>query len=303
MRYTEARLSAIANLIMQDIERETVDWTDNFDGSLKEPVILPAVLPNLLINGAMGLAVGMATKVPSHNVGEVCDALIYVAGRWDRRDSITVDELMRFIPGPDFPTGGMIYRYRVEPGVNGEPETIVDTIRTAYETGRSRVVTQARVSIEETKGGKADIIVTELPYAVQKSTVLERIAKEVRDGRIAGVTDLRDTSDYTGMRIVIEVARGTSPKQVLEALLTYTQLRQTFGVINRALVINEDGEVVPKLLPLQEMLTQFIAHRLNVIERRSRHELAEREARLHIIEGLLRALDMIDQVIATNLWC
>lgn len=299
MRYTEARLSAIANLIMQDIERETVDWTDNFDGSLKEPVILPAVLPNLLINGAMGLAVGMATKVPPHNVGEVCDALIYVACRWDRRDSITVDELMRFIPGPDFPTGGMIYRYRVEPGVNSEPETIVDTIRTAYETGRSRVVTQARVSIEETKGGKADIIVTELPYAVQKSTVLERIAKEVRDGRIAGVTDLRDTSDYTGMRIVIEVARGTSPKQVLEALLTYTQLRQTFGVINRALVINEDGEVVPKLLPLREMLTQFIAHRLNVIERRSRHELAEREARLHIIEGLLRALDMIDQVIAT----
>ncbi|GIK36976.1 MAG: DNA gyrase subunit A [Chloroflexota bacterium] len=298
MRYTEARLSAIAGFMMQDIERDTVDWADNFDGSLQEPVILPTLLPNLLINGATGVAVSMATKIPPHNLGEVSDALVYIAERWAMRDSITVDELMRLVPGPDFPTGGIIYRYRIEPAVNGTPETVVDTIRAAYETGRGRVVTQARIAIEETKGGKADIIVTELPYAVQKSTVLERIAKEVREGRISGVTDLRDTSDYTGMRIVIEVARGADPRQVLESLLTYTQLRQTFGVIGLALV-DEDGEIAPKLLSLREMLTRFIEHRLLVIERRSRHELAEREARLHIVEGLLKALDMIDQIIAT----
>lgn len=296
MRYTEARLAQIAVGMMQDIERETVDWVDNFDGSLKEPEILPAVLPNLLINGSSGVAVGMATNIPPHNLGEVCDALVYVAQRWTKRDKITVTDLLRFIPGPDFPTGGVIYRYRVEPGSNGGGETVVDTIRAAYETGRGRIVTQARVSVEGTRGGKADIIITELPYAVQKNTVLERIAKEVRDGRIGGVTDLRDESDYTGMRVVIEVSRQSDPAQVLEALLNYTQLRQTFGVISLAL-IEEDGEVVPRLLPLHEMLTRFIEHRLNVIERRSRHELAQREARLHIIEGLVKAQSAIDQVI------
>ncbi|MCP4384590.1 MAG: hypothetical protein GY798_24785, partial [Hyphomicrobiales bacterium] len=177
--------------------------------------------------------------------------------------------------------GGVAYRYRVEPGRNGDDDRIEDTIRAAYRTGRGRIVTQARLSIEARKGGKADIIITELPYAVQKSTVLERIAKEVRDGRITGVTDLRDESDYSGMRIVVEVSRQADPGQVLESLLTYTQLRQTFGVTSLALV-EEKGEVAPRLLSLREMLTHFIAHRLTVIERRSRHELAEREARLHI---------------------
>ncbi|MCP4305256.1 MAG: DNA gyrase subunit A, partial [bacterium] len=172
------------------------------------------------------------------------------------------------------------------------------TIRAAYRTGRGRIVTQARLSIEARRGGKADIIITELPYAVQKSTVLERIAKEVRDGRITGVTDLRDESDYSGMRIVVEVSRQADPGQVLESLLTYTQLRQTFGVTSLALV-EEEGEVVPRLLSLREMLVRFIAHRLTVIERRSGYELAEREARLHIIEGLLKALEVIDQVIST----
>ncbi len=299
MRYTEARLSHIAEWLTQDIERDTVNWTDNFDGSLQEPVILPTVLPNLLVNGSSGVAVGMATNIPPHNVGEVCDVLIYVAQRWDRREKLSVDELLKLIPGPDFPTGGIIYRYRVESGGNGAGDTIVDTIRAAYETGRGRLVTQARVNIEQTKGGKADIVVTELPYAVQKSTVLEKIAKEVREGRIAGVSDLRDESDYTGMRVVIEVGRGADPHQVLESLLTYTQLRQTFGVTNLALVDDGEGEAVPRVLSLREMLVHFVSHRLNVIERRSRHELAEREARLHIIQGLLKALDVIDEVIAT----
>ncbi len=298
MRYTETRLSQIAELLIQDIERDTVNWTDNFDGSLQEPVILPTVLPNLLINGSAGVAVGMATNIPPHNVGEVADALVYVAQQWAERDEIKVDQLLKFIPGPDFPTGGLIYRYRVEAGSNGSDSSVVDTIRSAYETGRGRIVTQARVNIEQTKGGKADIVVSELPYAVQKSTVLEKIAKEVREGRITGVTDLRDESDYTGMRVVIEVARGADPRRVLESLLAYSQLRQTFGVTSLALVDEGDGEAVPKLLSLREMLAQFVSHRLVVIERRSRHELAEREARLHIVEGLLKALDVIDQVIA-----
>lgn len=299
MRYTEARLSEIANLLTQDIERDTVNWLDNFDGSLQEPVILPTVLPNLLVNGSSGVAVGMATNIPPHNVGEVCEALIYVAQRWDKRADFKVEELLKLIPGPDFPTGGIIYRYRIEPGGNGAGDTVVDTIRAAYETGKGRIVTQARVNIEQTKGNKADIVVTELPYTVQKSTVLEKIAKEVREGRIAGVSDLRDESDYTGMRVVVEVARGADPRQVLEALLTYTQLRQTFGVTNLALVDDGEGEAVPRIISLREMLVYFVGHRLNVIERRSRHELVEREVRLHIVQGLLKALDVIDEVIAT----
>ncbi|MCQ3978427.1 MAG: DNA gyrase subunit A [Anaerolineae bacterium] len=297
MRYTEARLAPIAAELVQDIEREIVDWVDNFDSSLREPVILPTVLPNLLVNGAGGVAVGMATKLPPHNLGEVCQALIYVAERWAGRDKITVDQLLRYIPGPDFPTGGVTYRYRVDPAANGTGEAVEDTIRAAYETGQGRIVTQARLAIEKTKGGKADIVVTELPYLVQKSTVLERIAREVRDGRITGVTDLRDESDYTGMRVVIEVSRLADPRQVLESLLAYTQLRQTFGVISLVLV-EEAGWVEPRLLSLREMLIHFIAHRLRCIERRSRHELAQREARLHLVEGLLKALGVIDRVIA-----
>jgi DNA gyrase subunit A len=297
MRYTEARLAPIAAELVRDIERETVDWVDNFDGSLREPVILPTVLPNLLVNGAGGVAVGMATKLPPHNLGEVCRALVYVAERWAGRAEITVDELLCHIPGPDFPTGGVAYRYRVDPAANGIGEAVEDTIRAAYETGQGRIVTQARLAIEKTKGGKADIVITELPYLVQKRTVLERIAKEVRDGRISGVTDLRDESDYTGMRVVIEVSRLADPRQVLESLLAYTQLRQTFGVISLVLV-EEGGRVEPRRLSLQEMLVRFIAHRLTCIERRSRHELAQREARLHLVEGLLKALGVIDRVIA-----
>lgn len=297
MRYTEARLSAAAELLLQDIDQEAVDLVENFDSSLLEPVILPAVLPNLLVNGAAGIAVGMSTNIPPHNLGEVCNALSHLAGHWSKRARLTVDDWLKFIPGPDFPTGGVVYRYRLDPG-GGSGDDLVDTIRDAYLVGRGRVVTQARLDVEEIGGGKANIVVTELPYAVQKATVIDKIAREVGSGRIQGVSDLRDESDYTGMRLVIEVMRGYEPRLVMEQLLTYSQLRETFGVISRALVVDEEGEVKPVMLSLHQMLEQFIQHRLTVIIRRSRYELARREARLHIIEGLLKALDMVDAVVA-----
>jgi DNA gyrase subunit A len=298
MRYTEARLAEIAEYMLQDIDQDTVDLVDNFDGSLQEPVILPATLPNLLVNGTTGIAVGMATNIPPHNLGEVCDAVIHVANRWRRRGKISVDELMKIIPGPDFPTGGVIYRYREDPS-NGDK---VDTIRAAYETGRGRIVTQARMDMEDIGGGKVNIVVTELPYAVQKSTVLERIAREVREGRVGGITDLRDESDHEGMRAIIEVSRMADAHEVLESVLSHSQLRETFGVNALALVsekINGDTIVRPQRLSLRDMLVYFVEHRLSVIVRRSRHELEKREARLHIVEGLLKALDVIDQVIDT----
>jgi DNA gyrase subunit A len=298
MRYTEARLDEIAGFVLQDIDQDTVDFVDNFDGSLQEPVILPAALPNLLVNGATGIAVAMATNIPPHNLGEVCDAVVHVAQNWRRRKSISVDELMEIIPGPDFPTGGVIYRYRDD----SNSEDRLDTIRAAYEKGRGRIVTQARVDMEDIGGGKVNIVVTELPYAVQKSTVLERIAREVRDGKINGITDLRDESDHEGMRAVIEVSRMADAREVLEDVLSHSQLRETFGVNALALVseqINGDVIVRPQRLGLREMLVYFIEHRLNVIVRRSKYELAKREARLHIVEGLLKALDVIDEVIAT----
>jgi DNA gyrase subunit A len=297
MRYTEARLAEIAQFMLQDIDQDTVDFMDNFDGSLQEPSILPAALPNLLVNGATGIAVGMATNIPPHNLGEICDALVYVAQHWRKRDQITVDDLLKIVPGPDFPTGGVIYRFRDD----GTGE-MLDTIRAAYETGRGRIVTQARVDIEDIGGGKVNIVVTELPYAVQKSTVLERIAREVRDGRISGVTDLRDESDHEGMRAVIEVSRVADAREVLESVLSRSQLRETFGVNALALVSERsNGDVVvrPQRLSLHNMLVYFVEHRLNVIVRRSKYELARREERLHIVEGLLKALDVIDEVIDT----
>jgi DNA gyrase subunit A len=261
-------------------------------------VILPAALPNLLINGATGIAVGMATNIPPHNLGEICDALVYVADRWRKRKSISVDDLMEIVPGPDFPTGGVVYRYRAD----SSGDSRLDTIRSAYETGRGRIVTQARMDMEDIGGGKVNIVVTELPYAVQKSTVLERIAREVREGRISGITDLRDESDHEGMRVVIEVSRMADPHEVLDGVLSRSQLRETFGVNALALVsekVNGHTIVRPQRLSLHEMLVYFVEHRLNVIVRRSRYELAKREARLHIVEGLLKALDIIDEVIDT----
>ncbi|MGC9468633.1 MAG: DNA gyrase/topoisomerase IV subunit A [Anaerolineae bacterium] len=294
MRYTEARLTALAETMLQDLQMDTVSWDDNFDGSLKEPTVLPAVFPNLLVNGVDGIAVGMATKIPPHNLGEICDAAIHVAKNWKRRAKIGVDELMKIVPGPDFPTGGLIYRFRDR----GDGE-LIDTIRQAYKTGRGRVVMQARITLEDIGGGKTNIVITELPYAVQKSTLIEKLAREVRDGRLSGITDLRDESDFSGMRVVIEVSRNADPAEVIMEAMKYSQLRETFGVINLALVPAADGTTRPEYLSLAEMLIHFVQHRLTVIERRSQYELELRKTRLHIVEGLLKALDILDEVIDT----
>ncbi|MGD2144355.1 MAG: DNA topoisomerase 4 subunit A [Anaerolineae bacterium] len=293
MRYTEARLTPVAETILQDLKMDTVDWQDNFDSSLQEPTVLPTVFPNLLVNGAAGIAVGMSTNMPPHNLGEVCDALVFVAQRWRNRDAIATEDLLRFIPGPDFPTGGILYRYR------DRGEGLIDTVYQAYETGHGRIVTQARILVEEIGGGKSNLVVTELPYNVQKNTVMEKVAKEIHRGRITGVTDLRDESDFTGMRLIIEVSRSADPDEVLKQVLKYSQLRETFGAINLALVPAEGGDCRPTYLSLADLLTHFVAHRLEVIERRSRHELEKRQARLHIVDGLLTALEALDQVIQT----
>ncbi len=303
MRYTEARLTAVAEMMLRDLDMETVDWQENFDGSLQEPIVLPTVFPNLLVNGSAGIAVGMSTNMPPHNLAEVCDALTYVAQHWQNREDITTDDLLAFIPGPDFPTGGILYRYR------DRGEGLIDTVYEAYENGRGRIVTQARVLVEDIGGGKSNLVVTELPYNVQKNTVMEKIAKEIHRGRVTGVTDLRDESDYTGMRLVIEISRTASPDEVLKQVLKYSQLRETFGVINLALVpqdvdggaaeVSGNGSSRPTYLSLHDLLTHFLSHRLEVIERRSQYELRKRKARLHIVEGLLTALDVLDQVIDT----
>lgn len=294
MRYTEARLSPLGDLMLQDIDADTVDFADNFDGSLREPMVLPTAFPNLLVNGASGIAVGMATNVPPHNLGEIADAIVHMVGAWETRAAIDTAALMRFVPGPDFPTGGIVYRFR---DVGGE---VQDTIRRAYETGHGRIVVQARMHIEPTAGGKSNIVITELPFNVQKTTLLERIAREVKDGRIAGITDLRDESDFdTGMRVVVEVSRTVRPDKVMADLLKHSQLQETFGCNSLALVPDPRGAGVrPRRLTLHEMLERFIAFRLEVIERRSRHELRRREERLHVVAGLLIALADIDEVVA-----
>ena len=291
MRYTEARLSPAGELLLSDIDADTVDFADNFDNSLREPMVLPTAFPNLLVNGASGIAVGMATNIPPHNLGEVADAIVHLVRNWERREAIEAPELMRFVPGPDFPTGGLIYRWRDEG--SGPRDSILD----AYSTGQGRMIVQARMHIEPAAGGKSHIIITELPYNVQKSTLLERIAREVKDGRITGMSDLRDESDYDdGLRVVVEVGRGADPQKVMAELLKYSQLQETFGCIALALV-PEAGGLRPRLLSLRKMLVHFVAFRLTVIERRTRHELARRRDRLHIVEGLLKALADIDTVV------
>jgi len=294
MRYTEARLSALGETILQDIDADTVDFIDNFDTTLVEPMVLPAAFPNLLVNGSSGIAVGMATNIPPHNLGEIADAIGHVVEHWAERDSITTETLMKFVPGPDFPTGGIAYRFR------GEGGEVRDCIHQAYDTGSARIITQARMHIEDIGGGKQNIVISELPYNVQKSTLLERIAKEVKDGRIGGITDLRDESDYDdGMRVVVEVSRTTKAQAVMGDLLKYSQLQETFGVNSMALVPDvERAGVRPKRLTLRDMLVHFVFFRLEVIERRTRHELRKREERLHIVQGLLIALDAIDEVVA-----
>lgn len=295
MRYTEARMAAIADELLADLEADTVSWQDNFDNTLQEPMVLPARFPNLLVNGSEGIAVGMACKIPPHNLGEVCDAVVHVASNWSKRQKIGVDDLMQFIKGPDFPTGGLVYRYRAE----GDDE--VDTIRQAYETGRGKITVQGLVAGEDSAGhpvgdfGNARrLVISQIPYGLTKSTLLTQIADSVRKEKIKGITDLRDESDYEGMRVVVTVMRGYNPEEVLSSLLSKTNLRQTYGIISLALV---DGE--PEYLSLKRILELFVEHRLEVIVRRTRYELGKREARLHIVEGLLKALANIDDVIDT----
>ena len=289
MRYTEARLTDAAMELLEDIGKDTVDFSSNFDGTLREPDVLPAMLPNLLVNGADGIAVGMSTKIPPHNIGEICSALDYMLARWDRLDEVTVDDLMTFVQGPDFPTGGLIYRFR-----DDRKNDKNDTILNAYAQGRGRIVVQAKTHVEEMSRNRSRIVVTELPYQTNKSNLIEKIAELARDGKVDGITDLRDESDRRGMRIVIELTRNVNPTDVLSKLFKYTYLRQTFGVIMLALV---DGQ--PRMLSLKRALHLFIEHRIEVIRRRAEYDLARARDREHILAGLRIALDNLDEVIAT----
>ncbi len=280
MRYTEARLGAMAEEMLADIDKDTVNFIDNFDGSLQEPEVLPARLPNLLLNGASGIAVGMATNIPSHNLKEICKALSYMIDNQDNIDDVTVEDLMKFIPGPDFATGGIVV------GLDG--------IRQAYSTGKGKITVQGRAQIEEIKGSRFQIRITEIPYQVNKTTLIERIADLVREEKLPEVSDLRDESDRNGMRIIIELKRSAQPKRVLNRLYKYTQLQSTFGINMLALV---EGE--PRLLPLKRALQIFIDHRVDVLKRRSQFELEKAKNRANILEGLLIALANLDEVIKT----
>ncbi len=276
-RYTEARLSAIAEELLLDIEKETVDFSPNFDGTLEEPKVLPAAIPNLLLNGAAGIAVGMATNIPPHNLGELCAAISMLIEDPD----VGVEELMRVLPGPDFPTGGIIL------GQEG--------IRTAYSTGKGHFVVRAKAHIEEATRGRYNIIVSELPYQVNKARLLERIADLVKQDRLSDISDLRDESDRSGMRVVITLKREAQPETVLSQLFKYTQMQVTFGVNLLALV---DG-TQPRVLTLKRMLQHYITYRQEVIIRRTRYDLVKARHRAHILEGLKIALDYLDEVIAT----
>jgi DNA gyrase subunit A len=290
MRYTEARLEAMAEEMLADIQKETVDFGPNFDGTLTEPLVLPAAFPNLLVNGSSGIAVGMTTNIPPHNLGEVCDALVYMIDRYKKLDDISAEDLQQFIRGPDFPTGGIVYRYGEEEGDGEQP----DLVHSAYAMGRGRITVQAKTHIEEMSRSRHRIVVTELPYQVNKSRLVERIAELVRDGRIEGIADLRDESDRQGMRLVIELTRTVEPRQVLSRLFKLTPLQDTFSIRMLALVKGE-----PRLLPLKRALQYYIEHRLEIIARRSRYELDRAKERAHILEGLLQALTNLDEVIAT----
>jgi DNA gyrase subunit A len=278
MRYTEVRLMKLAEeMIREDIDKETVDWVPNYDGSEIEPVVLPARVPNLLVNGGSGIAVGMATNIPPHNLGEVVDALLLMI----ENPEITVDELMTVLPGPDFPTAGYIH------GLAG--------IRAAYTTGRGIIQVRAKAEIEtHAKGERQSIIVTEIPYQVNKARLIERMAELVREKKIEGISDLRDESDREGIRIVLDVKRGEMPEIILNSLYKMTQMQTTFGIILLAIVDNQ-----PKVMTLKELLYHFLNHRKTVIIRRTRYDLRKAEERAHILEGILKALDHLDEVIAT----
>jgi DNA gyrase subunit A len=286
MRYTEARLAKIGEELLTDIERETVDFVENFDGSLTEPAVLPASIPNLLVNGASGIAVGMSTNIPPHNLGEVCDALHYMLRNWDRLEDIGVRDLMQFIKGPDFPTGGLVYRH--VDALEHEDDSLV----AAYATGRGKIIMRAKVHIEDMGRGKSKIIVSELPYQTNKSGLVERIATLVRDGKLEGIADLRDESDRQGVRLVIELQRGAEATAIISELFRLTPLQETFSIIMLALVDNE-----PRWLSLKQCLKVYLDHRLDVVRRRSEYDLARARERAHILQGLLAALDNLDAVI------
>ena len=274
MRYTEARMAKITDELLADINKDTIDYRKNFDESLDEPTVLPAKLPNLLLNGATGIAVGMATNIPPHNLNEVCDGIIAMVDN----PEITIDELMTHIKGPDFPTGAII---------NGR-QGIID----AYKTGRGKIKVAAKIDVETSKTGKESIIVSELPYQVNKARLIEKIADLVRQKKLTGISDLRDESDREGIRVVIELKKGEESELVLNSLYKYTDLQNTFGVIMLALVDN-----TPKVLNLKQILENYLKHRYTVITRRVQFELNKAEARAHILEGFRIALDNIDEVI------
>ncbi len=290
MRYTEVRLAPVAELMVPDLGKDTVAWRANFDDTLKEPVVLPTVLPNLLVNGANGIAVGMATQIPPHNVGEVCDALGFMLDNYERVEHIDTRELLEYIKGPDFPTGGLLYRYH-QPN---KSEKLTDRLLPAYASGRGSVTVQAKVHSEEAGMGRSRIVVSELPYQTNKSHLIERIVYVVNRNQVEGIVDVRDESDRAGMRICIELNRAANTPEVLQQLFRLTPLRQHFGLSLVALV---DG--VPRRISLRELLMEFLKHRQEVIRRRSEFELQAAQARIHIVEGLLKALDVIDQVIQT----
>lgn len=308
MRYTEARLAKIAGEILGDLDKETVDWIDNFDGTFQEPTVMPARLPNLLLMGSDGIAVGMATKIPTHNIGEIIDAVTtlikmgsspltrapltqieeadiqnipYKELTGDFTSEATVDDLLVHVQGPDFPTGGVIYD--------------AEAIREVYATGKGRVVTRAVAEIEETKSGKFQIVVTEIPYQVNKAKLIQKIADLVRDKKIDGISDLRDESDREGMRIVIELKKASKPKSVLNNLYKHTELQSSFPA--NMVALDEVG--TPHLMNLKTILGHYVRHRQTIIVRRSQFELKEARARIHILEGYIKALDHLDEVIKT----
>lgn len=276
MRYTEARLARISEEMLRDLDKNTVDFIPNFDDSLQEPTVMPSYLPNLLINGASGIAVGMATNIPPHNLGEVVDGLINLI----KNPNLTIEKLMKNIIAPDFPTAGIIYGYA--------------GVKEAFLTGRGRIIVRAKANIETQKNGREHIIITELPYQVNKANLIEKIADLVRAGKIGDISNIRDESDRDGLRVVIELKKDAQPPIVLNQLFVHTQMQTTFGVIMLALV-----KGVPKVLNLKEMLQHFLEHRMDVLIRRTKFELDAAEKRAHILEGYIIALDNIDAVIQT----
>ncbi|MGA7719903.1 MAG: DNA gyrase subunit A [Ignavibacteriaceae bacterium] len=276
MRYTEARLDRIADEMLRDLDKNTVDFAPNFDDSLQEPTVLPSYLPNLLVNGSSGIAVGMATNIPPHNLNEIIDGLIALI----KNPEITSEKLMKYVTAPDFPTAGIIYGY--------------EGVKEAYLTGRGRIIIRAKANVETLKNNRENIIITELPYQVNKANLIEKMADLVREGKLSDISNIRDESDRDGMRVVIELKRDAQPSVVLNQLFKHTQMQTTFGVIMLALV---NG--APKVLTLKEMMQHFIKHRMDVLIRRTKYDLDTAERRAHILEGYVIALDNIDAVIET----